>query len=219
MAPVRAGSAGGPEVGRVVRAALEAIERAGTASASAAGDALESAARSLARRVVAGAPDYGKDLADPDALHQALAERPGAPTLGSATTAAVALRVATRFPRLRFVARRTPAFLVATTLPALVASVARGADELGMVSAHLLGRARTEGVEPDPERVRRAAVQVATRRPVDPVTEPSHGRLVAHWLRRAVRAALPFTSGVATADPRGLAAAAAAVDVDRLGPT
>jgi hypothetical protein len=32
------------------------------------------------------------------------------------------------------------------------------------------------------------------------------------WLRRAFRAALPFTAGVATSDPEGLAAAAADVD-------
>jgi hypothetical protein len=39
------------------------------------------------------------------------------------------------------------------------------------------------------------------------------------WLRRAARAALPFTAGVATADPEGLATAAAAVDPVTLGPT
>ena len=52
---------------------------------------------------------------------------------------------------------------------------------------------------------------------VDPEVEPSHGALVVYWLRRAFRAALPFTAGVATADPEGLASAAAAVDVRGLG--
>ncbi len=86
-----------------------------------------------------------------------------------------------------------------------------------MVASHLVHRARAEGVEPDIERVRRAAVQIVSRRPIDPETEPSHGALVVQWLRRAFRAALPFTAGVATADPEGLARAAADVDTARLG--
>ena len=83
-------------------------------------------------------------------------------------------------------------------MPALVASVARGADELGLVASHLVLRARAKGIEPDPERVRRVAVQIASRRAVDPDQEPKHGPLVVSWLRRAFRAALPFTAGVAT---------------------
>jgi len=207
------------DVGGVVRAALDAVGRAGMISASAVTDALESAGRSLSRRVVTGAATEGKDMADPRTLQAALADKPRVPALGSATTAAVALKVASRFRRLGFLAKRTPAFLVAAAVPALVASVTRGADELGMVASHLVHRARAEGVEPDIERVRRAAVQIVSRRPVDPETEPSHGGLALQWLKRAFRAALPFTSGVATADPEGLAAAAAEVDTSGLGAT
>lgn len=207
------------DVGGVVRAALDAFGRAGTISASALNDALEGAGRSLSRRVVSGAATQDKDMADRQTLEKALADKPRVPALGSATTAALALKVASRFRRVGVLAKRTPAFLVATAVPALVASVTRGAHELGMVSSHLVHRARAEGVEPDLERVRRAAVQIVLRRPVDPETEPSHGRLVVQWLRRAFRAALPFTSGVATADPEGLAAAAADVDTSRLGAT
>jgi hypothetical protein len=116
-----------------------------------------------------------------------------------------------------FLARRTPLWLVATAVPALVASVTRGADELRLLASHLVHRARAKGIEPDPERVRRAAVQIASRQAVDPEREPSHGRLVVAWLRRAFRAALPFTAGVATSDPEGLAAAAADVDPTQLG--
>ena len=206
-------------VSSVVRDALEAIGRAGTVSAAAVTDALESAGRSLTRKVVTGAATESKDLADRQALQKALADKPRVPALGSATTAAVALRFAARFRRLGFLAKRTPAFLVATAVPALVASVTRGADELGMVTSHLVPRARAEGVEPDLERVRRTAVQIVSYRPVDPEVEPSHGRLVVQWLRRAFRAALPFTAGVATADPGGLATAAAEVDTSRLGAT
>jgi hypothetical protein len=206
------------DVRGVVQTAVDAVGRAGTISASAATDALESAGRSLSRRAVADAATARPELADERKLHDALADKPRLPALGSATTAAVALRFAGRFRKLGFLAKRTPAFLLATAIPALVASVTRGADELGMVAAHLAHRARAEGVEPDIERVRRAAVQIVSHRPVDPETEPSHGALALIWLRRAVRAALPFTAGVATADPAGLATAAANVDTTLLGP-
>jgi hypothetical protein len=216
--PARASDPGfADDVGGVVRTAVDAVGRAGTISASALTDALESAGRSLARRAVAGAATEGKDMADPAALRTALADKPRLPALGSATTAAVALKFVSRFRRLGFLATRTPAFLVAAAIPAFVASVTRGADELGMVASHLVHRARAEGVEPDIGRVRRAAVQIVSRRPIDPETEPSHGALVLQWLRRAVRATLPFTAGVATADPEGLARASAELDTARLG--
>ena len=207
------------DVRAVVQAAVDAATRAGTVSAAGITDALESAGRSLARRVVIGAATSRTELVDPGKLREALAVKPAVAALGSATTAAMALRFAGRFKSLKFLAKRTPAFLVVTAVPALLASVARGSDELGMVSSHLVHRARAAGIEPDLERVRRTAVQIVERRPVDPETEPSHGVLAYYWLRRAVRAALPFTAGIATADPEGLASAAAAVDVRRLGAT
>ena len=207
------------DVRAVVQEAVDAASRAGTVSAAGVTDALENAGRSLARRVVTGATAVRSELVDPARLQQALADKPAVTALGSATSAAMALKFVGRFKRLGFLAKRTPAFLLAAAVPALVVSVTRGADELGMVSSHLFHRARAEGIEPDPERVRRAAVQIVERRPVDPETEPSHGVLAFQWLRRAVRAALPFTSGIATTDPEGLASAAAAVDVRRLGAT
>jgi hypothetical protein len=204
-------------VGRVVHSAVEALSKAGTVSASALSDALENAGRSLSRRVVAGAADR-RGMGDRDALARALADRPHTPVLASATTAALAIKVASKFKRLGFLAKRSPMWLLATAVPALAASVGRGADELGMVVAHLIERARAAGVEPDLERVRRAAVQIVSHQPVDPETEPSHGGLALAWLKRAARAALPFTAGVATADPEGLAEAAASVDPALLGP-
>lgn len=216
----------------VVHTALDTMSRAGTVSLAALGDALESAARALTRRVVAravestprggpaGANDSSKSagtLVDQSVLAESLDAGPTAPMVGPATVAALALKFGGRFRRLKFLAKRSPAFLAATAIPVLVASVTRGAHELGMVASHLVQRARAEGVEPDLDRVRRAAVQIMSRRPVDPETEPSHGALALGWLRRAVRAALPFTSGVATADPRGIAATAARVDVRELG--
>lgn len=206
------------DVRGLVQTAVDTLGRAGTLSVSAIADALESAGRKLGRRVVTEAAGRRPELADARTLRAALADKPNVPALGSATSAALAFKVFGRFRRVGFLARRSPAFLVATAVPALVASVARGADELGMVAAHLAHRARTEGVEPDIERVRRAAVQIVSHRPVDPEVEPSHGGLALIWLRRAFRAALPFTAGVATADPSGLARAAAAVDTSLLGP-
>jgi hypothetical protein len=205
------------DVRGVVQAAVEALTRAGTVSAAGVTDGLEGAGRSLSRRVVADAAGVHREMADRDALARALADKPRVAALGSATSAAMAIRFASRFRRLGFFAKRTPAFMVATAVPALIASVTRGANELGMVASHLTHRARATGVEPDLERVRRAAVQIVSRQAVDPEVEPSHGALALQWLKRAVRAALPFTAGVATADPQGLATAAAAVDVTLLG--
>jgi hypothetical protein len=202
----------------VVQAAVDALTRAGTVSAAGLTDALERAGRSLSRRVVTDAADVHQGLASRKELARALADKPAVGPLASATTAAMAVRFFGRFRRLGFLAKRTPTFMVAAALPAVYASVTRGANELGMIASHLTHRARAAGVEPDPERVRRAAVQIVSRRPVDPEVEPSHGALAIQWLKRAVRAALPFTAGVATADPRGLAAAAADVDVTLLGP-
>jgi hypothetical protein len=201
----------------VVRSAVDALSKAGTVSAAALSDALESAGRSLSRRVVAGAATR-RGMGDRDTLARALADRPHTPVLASATGAALAVKVVSRFKRLGFLAKKSPMWLVATAVPALAASVSRGADELGMVASHLIERALAAGVEPDQERVRRAAVQIVSHKPVDPETEPSHGGLALIWLKRAARAALPFTAGVATADPEGLAEAAASVDPALLGP-
>ena len=202
----------------VVRSAVDAVARAGTISGAGLTDALERAARSLSRRVVENAATRRPPIADRDALAKALSDRPPAPALAGATAAAVAVRLLSRFKVVKAVAKKSPLWLLATAVPALVASVSRGADELGMVASHLVHRARAAAVEPDLERVRRASVQIVSHLPVDPEVEPSHGRLALGWLKRAARAALPFTAGVATADPEGLAAAASELDPTLLGP-
>jgi hypothetical protein len=207
---------GTAEVQNVVHAAVDVLGRAGSASAGAVADAVEGAGRALTRKMVADAVASPRAMADRESLARALAEGPASPALAGATVAALGLRLAGRMRRLGFLARRTPLWLLATAVPALVASVARGADELGLTASHLVLRARAKGVEPDPERVRRVAIQIASRHAVDPEQEPKHGPLVVSWLRRAFRAALPFTAGVATSDPEGLAAAAADVDPTRL---
>lgn len=200
----------------LVENAISAVGRAGVTSAAGIADAVEGAGRSLARRMVSSALTEPRHVPDRKQLAEALAERPGTPFLASGTAAAVASRILRRVGPLKFIGRRMPAFLLASAVPALVASVQRGADELGLVAAHLAARARAEGIEPDPERLRRVAVQVATGTPVDPEVEPRHGPLAVGWLRRAARAVMPFSSGVATKDPEGLARAAVAVDVRTL---
>lgn len=206
------------DVGAVVQAAVEAVGKTGQVSLSAVADAVESAARALTHRMVAGAVSQPRPVADQRDLAAALANRPAGPTLGGATTAAFAVRAARRFGPLRFLTKRTPMWLVAAAVPALYSSVTRGADELGLVASHLVLRARAAGIEPDPERLDHVAVQVVLGAAVDPDAEPRHGQLVVKWLRRAGRAALPFTAGVATAHPKELAANAARVPLSALRP-
>jgi hypothetical protein len=200
------------DIRAVVTNAVAAVSRAGTVSAAGVADAVEGAGRSLARRVVQRAVDDPRHVPDHGRLAEALAERPGTTLLAGGTAAAASARILRRFGPLKFLGKRTPAFLLATAGPALVTSVSRGSEELGLLAAHLTLRARAAGVEPDPERVRRVAVQVVTGVPIDPDREPRHGPLAVAWLRRAARAALPFASGVATKNPEGLAAAAAQID-------
>lgn len=200
------------DIRALVENAVAAVTRAGTVSAGGVADAVEGTGRSLARRVVQRSLDDPRHVPDHGRLAEALAERPGTTMLAGGTAAAASVRIMRRFGPLKFLGKRTPAFLLATAVPALVASVSRGSEELGLVAAHLTLRARAAGVEPDPERVRRVAVQVVTGVPVDADREPRHGPLAVAWLRRAARAALPFTSGVATKNPEGLAAAAAQID-------
>jgi len=204
-------------VGDLVRTMVTAVGRAGTVSLSAAGEAVEAPGRALAGRIAAAAVSQPRPVADRTDLAAALDEQPRSPLLGGATGAAMAAKVARRVGPLRFLARRTPMWLVITVGPALHASVTRGAEELALVASHLVHRTRAAGLEPDPERVRRAAVQLITGVAVEPTAEPRHAPMVVAWLRRALRATLPFSPGVATHNPAALARSTAAVDPLTLG--
>lgn len=196
----------------LVRTAVTSVGRAGVGSLAAVGDAAEGPGRALAGRIAASAVARPRPVAERAALVGALSRGPTAPLLGGSTGAAAVVKVAGRVGPLRFLARRTPLWLVVTAVPAVHASVSRGAEELALVASHLVHRARAAGQEPDPERVRRAAVQIASGTAVDPGVEPRHAALAVAWVQRAVRATLPFSAGVATRDPGCLARAAAAVD-------
>ena len=203
-------------VGAVVRAAVGAARRAGTFSTSSIAEAIEAPVRALSRRAVSRAVAQPEPVSNMTKLADALGERSKAPLLGGATATALAAKVARRIGPLRFLARRTPMWIVAAAIPALHASITRGADELALVASHLVHRARASGVEPDPERVRRAAVQLVSGSSVDTNVEPRHATLAVAWLQRALRSTLPFASGVATRNPEGLAAAAATVPASSL---
>ncbi len=195
----------------VVGALKDALGKAGSLTSSGLTEAVDAPMRALTRRAAEAAVAAPRALADEKSLARALAERPGTPAIGSAAATALAAKVARRFGKLKFFARRTPMWVIAAVGPALYASVTRGSDEIGMIASHLAHRARAAGMEPDPERVRRAAVQLASGATVDTGVEARHGPLVVAWLTRAVKAALPFGASVATRDPASLAAAAARV--------
>jgi len=183
---------------------------------AAVGEAAEGPGRTLAGRIAVNAVSQPRPVAHVDDLTAALDAQPRSPLLGGATGAAMLAKVAGRVGPLRFFARRTPMWLVVTVAPAVHASVTRGAEELALVASHLVHRTRAAGLEPDPERIRRVAVQLVTGVPVEAAAEPRHAPMVVAWLGRALRATLPFSPGVATPEPRQLARATAAVEPSTL---
>ena len=183
----------------------DAIGKAGRLTASGLGEAVEASGRALTRRAAESAVAAPRPVPDEKSLARALSVRPGPPLVGRTATAALATRVAARFGPMKFLARKTPLWIVATVGPALYESVARGADDVGIVASHLAHRVRAAGQQPDPERVWRASVQLVAGVPVDTGADPRHGPLLLSWLKRAV----PFGARVVERDPASLAAAAA----------
>ena len=206
----------GAAVRDFVRTAVGSVGRAGSVSLSALGDAAEAPGRALAGRIAANAVAQPRPVAERAALVGALSEQPSSPLLGGSTGAAVAAKVAGRIGPLRFLARRTPMWLIVTAVPAMHASVTRGAEELALVASHLVHRVRAAGHEPHPERIRRATVQIVSGAAVDPDVEPRHAPLAVAWLQRALRATLPFSPGVGTRNAGALARAASDVDPSML---
>ena len=204
-----------PEIGELAQILVTTI-RKGPGAATSALDVVEGAARALVRKVVQDALAEPRPVEDRRRLAKALRAKSSGPALGASTAVAFGTRLARRMGPARFAARRTPLWLAVTALPSVYASITRGTEELTLVASHLVHRSRSVGIDPDPERLRRVVVQVVTDRPVRPGEEPTHGPLAWAWARRAVRASLPFASGVATRDPDGVARAASQVDVHAL---
>jgi hypothetical protein len=195
----------------VVNGLKAGLGKAGSLTAAGLTEAVDAPMRALTRRAAENAVAAPRPVADENTLARLLAERPSAPAIGNAAAAALAAKVVQRFGKLKFFARRTPMWVVAAVGPALYGSVTRGSDEIALLASHLVHRTRAAGMEPDPERVRRAAVQLATGVPVDTGADARHGPLVLSWVTRALKASLPFGAGVATHQPASLAAAAAAI--------
>ncbi|MEO7442854.1 MAG: hypothetical protein ABIW46_04900 [Acidimicrobiales bacterium] len=222
-APGEGAKAGGGGVGEavaaLVRATVAGAGQAGRQSADALGQAVEAPGRAVARRVTAQAlaRPPTRPLGDRASLAAALGSRATRRAPVASGGAAMAAKLAGRVGPLRFLARRTPMWMLVAAAPALRSSIARGADELGLVVSYLVGRARDAGVQPDPDRLRRAAVQIVSGLPVDPGVEPSHARLALAWIERAAREALPLAAGTAMADPEGVARAADEVSPRSLG--
>jgi hypothetical protein len=120
--------------------------------------------------------------------------------------------VLSRIGPLKLLARRTPWLVAASVVPDVYSALARGRDDVAIVSSFLVHRAGGTGADIDPERLRRVTVQLLQRRRVDPGTEPDDADLVSSWIRRALKSALPFVKGGVTPHAKSIAAAAATVD-------
>jgi hypothetical protein len=191
---------------------LRSMKRAGRNPVRTARDELERAARSFSRRIVLDAIADPQPVDNRIELRDALADDKHSSVIGGATAALAAVKLLEKIGPMKVLSKRTPWLMLATGLPTAYSSFARGADDLALVSSFLVNRARHSNHEPDPDRVRRVAVQLLHDDRVDPDAEPSHGGLVSSWAWRAVRSALPFSGRSAARHARSLSTAAASVD-------
>jgi hypothetical protein len=171
----------------------------------------ERVAQGLSARVVHRSLGDPRPVRDHRELHEALSQKSALP-FDSAGAAVVSKAVLSRIGPMKFLARRAPWLIAASAVPDMYAALARGRDELSIVSSFLVHRAGGAGADVDPERLRRVTVQLLQRRRVDPGSEPDDADLVSSWIRRAVKSALPFVKGGTTPHARSIAAAASAVD-------
>jgi hypothetical protein len=181
---------------------------------------VEDALRAMVRRRVDRAMRPGAPAVDADALVDALDPRSG-PAL-SPWIGAGAARLARTGRVAKVVGGRTPLGLAVRFGPAVHAAVTTSIRGIDAAAAHVVHRARAEGVEPDPERVHRVVVQALGGGGIDPHGEADHGRLLRGWLAAAGRRAVPFGDRISGLrggrTPEAIAATLASVDVTRLGP-
>lgn len=175
------------------------------------GDQFERIAKALSARIVQRSLQDPLPICDARELHEALSQKSSLP-FDSTGAAMVTKAVLSRVGPLKLLARRSPWFLAASVVPDVYSALARGRDEVAVVSSFLVNRAKRGGDDLEPERVRRVTVQLLHRRKVDPETEPDDADLVSSWIRRALKSALPFVKGGVTPHAKSIAAAAAAVD-------
>jgi len=177
----------------------------------------ERVAQAVCSRVVQRSLEDPRPIFDPRELQEALSQRSSMPLDGTGALV-IAKAVLGRAGPLKVLAGRTPWLMVASAVPDVYSALARGRDEVAIVSSFLVNRAGGGGADIDPDRLRLVTVQLLQRRSVDP--RPGSGSeeadLVSSWIRRALKSALPFVKGGATPHAKRIAAAAATVDPSML---
>ena len=175
------------------------------------GKSFERVAQALCFRVVKRSLEDPRPIRDLRELQEALSQRSSLP-FDSTGAAVVTKAVLSRVGPLKLLARRMPWLMAASAIPDAYSALARGREEVAIVSSFLVNHAGGASTDIDPERLRRLTVQLLQRRRVDPESEPDDADLVSSWIRRALKSALPFVKGGVTPHSKSIAAAAATVD-------
>jgi hypothetical protein len=208
-APPRARTPEGLDV-RLI-ALLRSFVRSSMSFGRSPGKSSERVARALCSRIVKQSLEDPRPVRDARELQDALSQKSSLP-FDSTGAAVVTKAVLSRIGPLKLVARRTPWLVAASVVPDVYSALARGRDEVAIVSSFLVHHAGRASADIDPERLRRVTVQLLQRRRVDPELEPDHADLVSSWIRRALKSALPFVKAGVTPYSKSIAAAAATVD-------
>lgn len=209
-------SPAGQAVPRDVVAFLRTVAGRGWAlagtGAHAVDDRVEDALRVLVGRRVARALRPGSARVSTDQLVDALGPRSGpviSPWIGAG-----AARLARTGRAVKVLGARTPLGLAVRFGPAVSAAVVGNVRRLDAAIARLVTRARDDHVEPDPERLRRVAVQALAGEPIDPDVPVDHRVLARVWMGEAGRRAIPFGLDRFTGLPRGRTPEAVAAVLD-----
>ena len=160
------------------------------------GKSFERVAQAICSRVVQRSLEDPRPIRDLRDLQAALSQRSSIPLDGTGAVI-ITKAVLSRVGPLKVLAGRTPWLMAASAVPDMYYALARGREEVAIVSSFLVNRAGGTGAGIDPERLRRVTVQLLQRRRIDPGSESDDADLVSSWIRRALKSALPFVkSGV-----------------------
>lgn len=192
-------------------AVLRSFVRSSVSFGRSPGTSFERVAQALCFRIVKRSLEDPRPVRDARELQDALSQKSSLP-FDSTGAAVVTKAVLSRVGPLKLFARRTPWLMAASAVPDMYSALARGRDEVAIVSSFLVHHSGRAGADIDPERLRRVTVQLLQRRKVDPGTEPDDADLVSSWIRRALKSALPFVKGGVTPHAKSIVAAAASVD-------
>jgi len=213
-APHRARIREGLDVGLI--AVMRSFVRSSMSVGRNPGKSFERVAQAVCSRVVQRSLEDPRPFRNRRELEEALSQRSSIPFDGTGALI-IAKAVMSRVGPLKVVAGRTPWLMAASAVPDMYSALARGRDEVAIVSSFLVNRAGGAGADIDPERLRRVTVQLLLRRSIDPGSESeSDADLVSSWIRRTLKSALPFVKGGVTPHAKRIAAAAATVDPSML---